>query len=181
MADPIPWSVVHELVEAWTPVDGADWVDGDDVADLLGLADMDDDPVTVVHQLVDLEAKLAAVAATVKALRSWAQTQAGRVLGDGGAVRVGETVWRRQRRKVERCIDPDGFFAWVRSDDGRKLVDRIINPNTVRRGSLPAAVRDTFFDVEWAAPTVTAMPLDRAPKRLQQLADGEVAFGDPDD
>ena len=176
MPDPIPWSYVGSLVDAWVGTDDPDELDGDDIATHLELVDGDDE--TMVHQLIDLEAKLAAYAATVRALRTWTQGQAARLLGEKGAVRVGDTVWRYTARTEERCADPDGFFAWLRSPDGQKVVDRIWNPNTVKKGSLPEAVRDTFFVKERGEAKLQAVPVEKAPKFLRALDDGAVLWGD---
>ena len=179
MVDPIPWSYVGSLVDAWVGTDDPDDLDGDDIATHLELADGGDE--VRLHQLIDLEAKLAAYAATVRALRTWTQGQAARLLGEKGAVRVGDTVWRYTARTVETCVDPDGFFGWLRSPDGQTVLDRILNPNMVKKGSLPEAVRDTFFVREEGPARLVSMPVEKAPKFLQALDDGAVRWGQRDD
>ena len=43
----------------------------------------------------------------------------------------------------ENCTDVEAFFDWL--DDNPSQTRRIFNPNAVKKGSLPPAVRDTFF------------------------------------
>lgn len=55
-------------------------------------------------------------------------------------------VFRGWKSKSEKCIDTEGFFGWLATqEDPVDTVERIVNPNNVRFGSLPPAVRDTFF------------------------------------
>ncbi len=66
---------------------------------------------------------------------------------DGGAVDVGDLrVFTRIGYTKETCIDTQGFLGWLEANPGHAV--RVINPNNVKKGSLPPAVRDTFFEKE---------------------------------
>jgi hypothetical protein len=63
----------------------------------------------------------------------------------------------------ERCIDTAGFTSWAMANPDQLV--SAVNPNNVRFGSLPAAVRDTFFEKETvmkpdAIEQPVAIPLD---------------------
>lgn len=95
-------------------------------------------------------------------------TELGRRL-EGGSVEV--AGWRvfGTVRKDEKCVDTAGFHAWLRSEvaDNPDLVERLFNPDTVRKGQLPPSVRDTFFEkVErhGAKREVVAAPVDQIEK-----------------
>ncbi len=66
---------------------------------------------------------------------------------DGGAVDVGDLrVFAKLGYTKETCVDTQGFLGWLEANPGHAV--RVINPNSVRKGSLPPAVRDTFFEKE---------------------------------
>jgi hypothetical protein len=44
---------------------------------------------------------------------------------------------------TESCVDEPGFWAWYRSADMDP--ETLFNPNSVRKGALPKAARETFF------------------------------------
>jgi hypothetical protein len=46
----------------------------------------------------------------------------------------------------ERCVDTAGFTSWA-TENPKQLI-AAVNPNNVKFGSLPPAVRDTFFEKE---------------------------------
>lgn len=88
---------------------------------------------------------------------------------DRGSVEV--AGWRvfGTVRKDEKCVDAAGFHGWLRSEvaDNPDLVERLFNPNDVRKGQLPPTVRDTFFEkVErhGAKREVVAAPVDQIEK-----------------
>lgn len=88
---------------------------------------------------------------------------------DRGSVEV--AGWRvfGTVRKDEKCVDTAGFHGWLRSEvaDNPDLVERLFNPNDVRKGQLPPTVRDTFFEkVErhGAKREVVAAPVDQIEK-----------------
>ncbi len=66
---------------------------------------------------------------------------------DGGGVTVGELrVFTKTGYTKETCVDTSGFLGWLEANPGYAV--RVINPNDVKKGSLPEAVRDTFFHKE---------------------------------
>ncbi len=83
---------------------------------------------------------------------------------DGGGVTVGDLrVFTTKGYTKETCVDIHGFLGWLEANPGHAV--RVINPNTVKKGSLPEAVRDTFFHKEKVVkpdsePVPTAVPVD---------------------
>jgi hypothetical protein len=55
----------------------------------------------------------------------------------------GWLVWKGEKRK-EVCVDPEGFAEWLTQHP--ELAGRLFNPNDARKGGLPPAVRDTFYE-----------------------------------
>lgn len=67
-------------------------------------------------------------------------------------------VWAGQKQR-EVCVDVDGFSEWLEGNPS--LAFRIFNPNTVKKGSLPEAVRSTFFEKQkYGIVEVQAAPLE---------------------
>ncbi len=98
------------------------------------------------------------------------------LLGDGGAVRYGNTVYRYGRGWVERVNDSGAFWAMLDKFDVR--ISDLFNPNTVRKGQLPEAIRDTAFTrIRDKEPSLKAEPVDRVPLFLQELEDGDYVLG----
>ncbi len=103
-------------------------------------------------------------------------SQLASVLGDGGAVRYGETIYRYGRGWKESVNDPEAFWSMVRTLEVR--VEDLFNPNTVRKGALPDAIRDTAFTkTRDDDPKLIATPRDRAPHFLDHLEDGDYVIG----
>lgn len=87
-------------------------------------------------------------------------------LGEGSVEVAGYRVFVSKGRKDEKCIDHAGFHAWLRSQiaDNPDLVERLVNPDTVRKGQLHPTVRQTFFEEfrrESAKREAIAVPSDR--------------------
>lgn len=57
---------------------------------------------------------------------------------------MGQRIYQSEG-KVEKCIDSPGFCDWLSGQDA-SMIFRVLNPDYVRKGSLPPAVRDTFFE-----------------------------------
>lgn len=84
-----------------------------------------------------------AVAAAVKALGDeWVRRYQAR--GEKPIEVDGHLVLTKTGRPVETCIDSPGFLAWLEANP--QMVHMILNPNEVKKGSLPPAVRSTFFE-----------------------------------
>jgi len=112
-----------------------------------------------------------------KTVEAMAKQRVAELLGEGGAARLGETIFRYQVGRSEHCFDPDGAAAYLTTKirDGELSVDKIVNPQYAKRSALSQAERDTFYEwVDDDAPSLKAVPVDRAPKFLQTLNDGEV-------
>ena len=72
----------------------------------------------------------------------------------------------------ERCIDTEGFTAWALEHPSQLIA--AVNPNNVRKGSLPPTVRETFFEKESVAKpdaTPAAIPTDVLDKEQPQQGD----------
>lgn len=79
-----------------------------------------------------------------------------------GSVEVdGFRVWAKKTRTDEKCVDEEGFFGWLASEDPQ-MVSQLFNANYARKGSLPAAARSTFFEKRAVEKpeTATTVPVD---------------------
>ncbi len=66
---------------------------------------------------------------------------------DDGRVDVGDTqVFTTKGYMRETCIDVPNFLLWLEANPGHAV--RVISPNSVKFGSLPKNIRDTFFHRE---------------------------------
>ncbi len=103
-------------------------------------------------------------------------TQLADALGEGGAVRYGDTFYRYVRGWTEKVNDPELFWQMVKTLDVR--VSDLFNPNTAKKGSMPQPLRDTAFTRKRDEhPKLAAVPADRAPAFLQELEDGDFVVG----
>ena len=82
---------------------------------------------------------------------------------NGESVDVGNLrVFVTKGTSKETCIDTHGFLLWLEANPGHAV--RVINPNNVKKASLPPAVRDTFFEKKRVykpdtEPVPTAVPI----------------------
>lgn len=128
-----------------------------------------DDAITLHRTAVRLRKAAAAVEAATA-------IQLADTLGDGGAVRYGDTVYRYVRGWKESVNDVGAFWAMLDKFDVR--ISDLFNPNNVRKARLPAAVRDTAFtQVRDKDPSLTAVTGDRIPAFLEELEDGDYVLG----
>ena len=143
------------------------------VADL----DLDTDEVA---DAIELHRSAVRLRKALEAIESALGVQLAERLGDGGAVRYGDTIYRYGRGWKETVNDPKGFWVMVRTFDltGDLRIEDLFNPNTVRIGSLPDAIRDTAFTkTRDDDPSLKAVPVDRAPHFLDHLEDGDYVIG----
>ena len=145
--------------------------EGDSVTvDDLDLATESVDDAITLHRLAVRTRKAAAAVEDATAV------QLAEVLGDGGAVRYGHTVYRYMRGWSEKVNDSGAFWAMLDKFDVH--MSDLFNPNTVRKAQLPEAVRDTAFtrsrDEE---PSLQAVTGDRIPAFLEDLEDGDYVLG----
>ena len=91
---------------------------------------------------------------------------------DGGDVDVGDLrVFTTKGYTKETCVDVPNFLLWLEANPGHAV--RVINPNAVKKGSLPPAVRDTFFQKEKvikpdSEPVPVAVPLQILEDKAKQ-------------
>ena len=147
------------------------------------------EPVTVsdldletsdVPDAVELHRTAVRLRHALDAIESALGVQLAALLGDGGAVRYGDTFFRYHRGWKETVNDPGAFWEMVRTFDakGDLRIEDLFNPDYVKKTPLPAAIRDTAFTKRRDDdPRLTAVPYDRAPKFLQALEDGDYTLG----
>lgn len=99
-----------------------------------------------------------------------AANQAARIVGDewvkryaeSGAIEIGEwLVYVKHHRTDEKCSDPGSFLSWLAKHPDQIVA--VVSPNSVKKGSLPPAVRDTFFEkvkVELPEAQPSSIPLE---------------------
>ena len=139
------------------------------VADLDLEVDTVDDAITLHRTAVRLRKAL-------QAIESALGVQLADRLGDGGAVRYGDTIYRYGRGWKESVTNPDAFWSMV--DQLGVRVSDLFNPNDVRKKPLPDAIRDTAFTkTRDDDPKLQAVPRDRAPHFLDHLEDGDYVIG----
>ena len=138
-------------------------------ADLELEADSVDEAITLHRTAVRLRKAL-------QAIESALGVQLAERLGDGGAVRYGDTIYRYGRGWKETVNNPKAFWSMVHTLDVR--VEDLFNPNDVRKTPLPDAIRDTAFTkTRDDDPKLLAVPRDRAPHFLDHLEDGDYVIG----
>ena len=138
-------------------------------ADLELEADTVDEAITLHRTAVRLRKAL-------QAIESALGVQLAERLGDGGAVRYGDTIYRYGRGWKETVVDVDTFWAVVEMLDVRPR--DLFNPNDARRKPMPDALRDTAFTkTRDDDPKLSAVPRDRAPHFLDHLEDGDYVIG----
>lgn len=91
----------------------------------------------------------------------WVEVWEGR--GNKGLEVDGYLIGAKKGYTRERCTDQAGFFSWLLANPSQGLA--AVNPNSLRFGSLPPAVRDTFFEKEDvvkpdAQPKPAAIPVE---------------------
>ncbi len=162
-----PFDMVYDAVEAYERLrDEGETVTVDDL-DLVSA--VVDDAITLHRSAVRIRRAAAAVEAATA-------VQLAGVLGDGGAVRYGDTVYRYGRGWSEKVNDSGAFWAMLDKFDVH-MAD-LFNPNTVRKGQLPEAVRDTAFTkTRDKDPSLKAVTGDYIPAFLEDLEDGDYVIG----
>lgn len=149
---------VHDEAEPFTAVDA-------------GFDDID-----TIREAVDLYREVKRQQAALSAVKGAAAERLGQLLGEGGAVRVGDRIVRYRRKRTERLVDGDGANQYltglVRSGD-LEVAD-LVNLQYAKRSALPEAARHTFYQWESAdEPSVEDQSLRYAPDYLAHLDDGE--------
>ncbi len=160
--------LIFEAIEWYEMLkDEGDTVTVDDI-DILATEKVDD-AISWHRAAVRIRKAAAAVEAATA-------VQLAGVLGDGGAVRYGNTVYRYGRGWSEKVNDSGAFWAMLDKFDIH-MAD-LFNPNSVRKAQLPEAVRDTAFTkTRDADPSLQAVTGDRIPLFLEDLEDGDYVIG----
>ena len=138
--------------------------------------DLGFDDYTDEQDAIDLWRRAKRQEAAAKLVAQAAGAQLASLLGEGGAARIGDRVVRYARKRTERCIDPDGAAAYItqKLSDGDVEFSEVVNPQYAKRAWMDDAARSTFYDWEDGDEALSDVALDRAPKFLQALEDGEV-------
>ena len=77
---------------------------------------------------------------------------------DGTVEVAGQLIYVKPKTR-ERCIDVESFMAWLAQNPD--MISAVVNPNTVRKGSLPPVARETFFEKEkYGEPVAQAIPVE---------------------
>lgn len=70
-----------------------------------------------------------------------------RMVAEDSRFSIGDwQVFPGWRSTSEKCVDHDMFYDWL--DDNPAQVRKLVNPNSVRKGSLPPDVRKRLFKKE---------------------------------
>ncbi len=129
-----------------------------------------------VDQAITLHRSAVRIRKAAAAVEAATAIQLADVLGDGGAVRYGNTVYRYTRSWKESVNDPGAFWAML--DKFNVRISDLFNPNSVRKGQLPEAIRDTAFTrIRDEEPSLKAVPVDKIPVFLEELEDGDYVLG----
>ena len=101
---------------------------------------------------------------------------------DSRAIRVGDSIWRVTTRTQRKIVDTDYLHEWL-GDDYAEVYP--LNPSSrprmtslyqvaKRRGMTKRAVLDTFFHETQSAPSLSIVPIARAPMKYQELQEGDI-------
>lgn len=142
------------------------------------LADLDG---MTLRELDGLLIQLETLARTVRQMRKHAEGQMSFILGDGGAARIGDTIYRNRPNPTTRITDPAGLADWLRDDwphvvpvtASTELRKGGVKAVCDRRGVDPQTFWETFTETTVGEMRVERLPIDKAPKFLQRLEDGE--------
>jgi hypothetical protein len=63
----------------------------------------------------------------------------------GKSLEVGGILFWRGESRREVCVDADGFWRWVDTLESSEI-RKLFNENTARKGALPPAARETFYE-----------------------------------
>ena len=162
-----PFDRIYDAVEVYFRLS--------DEGETVTVADLDLE-TEVVDEAITLHRAAVRIRKAAQAVEAATAIQLADTLGDGGAVRYGDTVFRYVRGWKETVNDPGAFWAMLDKFDVH-MAD-LFNPNTVRKAQLPEAVRDTAFtQIRDKDPSLIAVTGDRIPVFLEDLEDGDYIVG----
>lgn len=114
------------------------------------------------------------------AVRAALRQAVAETLGDRAA-RYGDYIYRNGSTTTWKVIDREGLAAWLGEDwakvvrvDGSNLRRTALRGLAEAREMTVEAVLTTFLEVEFTDRDLQIMPIVKAPKFLQGLAEGEV-------
>lgn len=146
-----------------------------DEGDTVTVADLDLETETV-DDVITLHRAAVRIRKAAQAVEAATAVQLAETLGDGGAVRYGNTMYRYVRGWKEPVNDVGAFWAMLDKFDVH-MAD-LFNPNNVRKAQLPEAIRDTAFTlIRDEEPSLKAWPIDKVPAFLEDLEDGDYVIG----
>lgn len=84
----------------------------------------------------------------------------------GHGLEVGDWIVFYSTKKTEKCVDTAGFHEALRSEivSDLEIVERLVNPNSIRIGSLPPEIRSKWFKKEEhpkAEKSLAAAPVEK--------------------
>lgn len=117
--------------------------------------------------------RLIAMGRAMHAVRSECERVMAHLLDEGGAYRYGDTVFQYAPQSSEKVTDPEGMIEWL--EDHPAILGKVVNPNYLRKGSLPKPVRDRFYLRTDEAAKLTTRPAEapNTPKWMLGMEDGE--------
>ncbi len=143
----------------------------------LTTSDLELDQIDDVHEAIRCWEAADDLMRAAKIVKAVAAVRVGQLLGKDGAARTGDRIIRYRHVRSEKCIDPAGVVSYLTSQVKNDEVDLgdVMNPQYMKRTWMSQAARDTFYEWNEAEePTVASVAVDRAPKWLQELGDGDV-------
>ena len=152
--------------------------------DKLTPTDIDWDVVDDIPEAVDLWRRAQAQLVAARQVERVASEVLATLLGEGGAVGYGTNVIRYKLGRKETCYAPDQMIQYLTMQVKSDFVDLadVVNPTYIKRSWMDKSVRDTFY--EWEdddAPRLTITPIDKVPRWLQGINDGEIVQGKTDE
>ena len=135
------------------------------------------DTITDLDEALDLYARATDQVKAARVVKAAVGERLAQLLGVGGAACYGTQIVRYKLGSSEKLIDADKFTNYVTRQiiTGPVRLDAVFNPNNAKVGWMNRTERDTFYTTtDDDEPTLTDMPIDRAPKFLQTMRDGDI-------
>ena len=141
------------------------------------LYDLELDSVDDIDEALDLYRTSVRILRAAEQVRKATGERLAQLLGEGGAACYGTQIVRYKLGYTEKCVDPDNaveaLTRMVREDT--VSLRTLINPNQLKKTGMPQAFRDTFYiKKENDEPSLTDIPIDKAPKFLRDMTDGDI-------
>ena len=147
------------------------------------LYDLELDQVDDIDEALDLYRTSVRILRAAEQVRKATGERLAQLLGDGGAACYGTQIVRYKTGYTESLVDPDGFIEYVtkRIGSGEVRLAQVFNPNSAKVSWMNRTERDTFYiRIENDEPSLTDIPIDKAPKFLQDMSDGDYRIKEKD-